>query len=165
MSLNVADVTRDEGAVNVKLLNVFAPFIKWVTPVDEDVNETLLKVKPPPLKVTLVPPNVNKEVPAFKVKLVPSKSTAKPDPDALIVLEPKVATRVKSPLVLKVPETRSMLKFAVSNVPWASVTLRLAVFNASPKVTVMPGPKIVNPLKDLPADVIVPVPVIVFVPV
>jgi hypothetical protein len=86
------------GDVNVKLLNVFAPLILWVVELVV-VNETLLKVNPPPAKVCELPLKVNKEVPALNVKFDPEKLTAVPVPVTDNVLDPRFKVRVSVPLV------------------------------------------------------------------
>jgi hypothetical protein len=56
------------------------------------------------------------------------------------------------------------LKLLALNVPAVSAAVPLEV-KASPRVTVMPTPLTVTAANVLPADVIVPVPLIVIVPV
>jgi hypothetical protein len=83
--------------------------------------------------------------------------------EQVTVLEPSVIVRAFVAFDENSPDVT--LKFAVLNVPRATVSVLVPMFNAPPRVTVMPTPFTVTPLNVLPAVVSVPVPVNVTAPV
>jgi hypothetical protein len=153
----------DALAVNVRLLNVFAPPSARV-PAEVLVKDTLWNVTPPPLMMAVDAVMFICDVPALKLRLVGLVvSQAVPVEDKVTVLDPSVINLRK--LVSDNSAPAVTLKFAVSNVPLVIVRVLVLMFNASPSVTVPLTALIVTPLNVLPAVISVPAPMIVIVPV
>ena len=136
LALNIRPLSPAlDGALNVSVLNVFAPFIVGDSDALVLENDTLLKTWPPPSTVMFPPPRTRVEVPALNVRFVLAANTGELE-FVVTVLDPSVIVLTLELLDDKEPAVT--LKFLVSNVPLVTVRVLLPMFSASASWTVPP---------------------------